>query len=103
MEHLGGPESPEKIVERQSRYEQLAESGKGRMLKIVDAATGESAGLVGFWEKTWRDEQIYEIGWSVLPAFQGRGIASLATAQAIAIARAEGKHRFLHAFPSVGN
>jgi RimJ/RimL family protein N-acetyltransferase len=39
----------------------------------------------------------------VLPAFQGRGIAGMATAQAIATARSEHKHRFLHAFPSVDN
>jgi RimJ/RimL family protein N-acetyltransferase len=102
-EHLGGPESAEKLVERQTRYERLAESGQGRMLKIVDVDSGASVGSVGYWEKTWRDEQIYEIGWMVLPAFQGRGIAGAATAQAIALARADGRRRFLHAFPSVEN
>jgi RimJ/RimL family protein N-acetyltransferase len=103
MEHLGGPESREKIAGRQVRYERLADSGTGRMFKIVVEATGEAAGSVGYWERTWRGEQVYEIGWSVLPAFQGRGIASAATAQAIAAARADGKRRFLHAFPSVEN
>jgi RimJ/RimL family protein N-acetyltransferase len=102
-EHLGGPESPEKIAERQARYERIADSGTGRMFKIVDAASGEAAGSVGYWERTLRGEQVYEIGWSVLPAFQGRGMAAAATAQAIAEARAEKKHRFLHAFPSVEN
>jgi RimJ/RimL family protein N-acetyltransferase len=99
MEHLGGPESPEKIAKRQAGYE---EPGSGQF-KIVDEATGEGAGWVGYWERTWRGEQVYEIGWSVLPAFQGRGIGGLATAQAIALARAERKHRFLHAYPSVDN
>jgi RimJ/RimL family protein N-acetyltransferase len=102
-EHLGGPESPEKLVERQDRYERLADSGTGRMLKIVDVATGASAGSVGYWEKNWRDEEVYEIGWMVLPEFQGRGIAGEATAQAIALAKAEEKHRFVHAFPEVEN
>ena len=101
--HLGGPESPEKIAERQTRYERLGASGKGRMFKIVDAATGEAAGSVGYWERTWRGEQVYETGWSVIPAFQGRGIAGMATAHAIEMARTERKHRFLHAFPSVDN
>lgn len=100
--HLGGPESPEKLVDRQHRYEQLADSGKGRMLKIVDEA-GAAAGSVGYWEKDWRGGQIWEIGWMVLPAFQGRGMAGQATEQAIAMARADGKHRLLHAFPSVEN
>jgi RimJ/RimL family protein N-acetyltransferase len=39
----------------------------------------------------------------VLPGFQGRGIASKATAQAIDLARSERKCRFPHAFPSVNN
>jgi GNAT superfamily N-acetyltransferase len=62
--YIGGPESPEKIAERQMRYERPD---------------------------------------SVLPGFQGRGIATMATAQAIAVARAEKRHRFLHAYPSVNN
>jgi RimJ/RimL family protein N-acetyltransferase len=73
------------------------------MFKIVDEATGEAVGSVGYWEKVWRGERIYEIGWSVLPAFQGRGIAGIATAQVIDRAKAEKKHRFLHAFPSPDN
>ncbi len=102
-EHLGGPESKEKIAERQARYERLASSGRGRMFKIVDAATGEAAGSVGYWERAWRGQQVYEIGWSVIPQFQGRGMAGTATAQAIAMASSERKHRYLHAFPSVDN
>jgi RimJ/RimL family protein N-acetyltransferase len=102
-EHLGGPESPGKLVDRQARYERLADSGRGRMFKIVLTATGEAVGGVGYWERTWRGEEVYEMGWGVLPAFQGRGIAGAATAQAIERARSDGKHRFLHAFPSVAN
>ena len=102
-EHLGGPESREKLLERQGRYERLEGSGKGRMLKIVDEATGEAAGSVGFWEREWRGAQVWETGWAVVPEFQGRGIAGEATAQAIELAREERKHRFVHAFPSVEN
>lgn len=101
--YLGGPESPEKLAERQARYERLPAFGKGQMFKIVDEETGEAVGSVGYWEKDWRGEQVYETGWSVLTEFQGRGIAGQATAQAIEKARSEGKHRFLHAFPSVDN
>jgi RimJ/RimL family protein N-acetyltransferase len=98
-EHVGGPESPEKLAERQTRYERP----DSRQFKLVLEATGEAVGWVGYWERTWRGGQVYEIGWSVLPDFQGRGIASMATAQAIAVARAENHHRFVHAFPSVDN
>jgi RimJ/RimL family protein N-acetyltransferase len=101
--HLGGPESSQKIIERQARYERMKDGDKGRVFKVVKEPDGETVGWVGYWDKTWRDETIYEVGWSVLPAHQGRGIASMATAQAIARARSDGKHRFLHAFPSVDN
>jgi RimJ/RimL family protein N-acetyltransferase/predicted nucleotidyltransferase len=101
-EHLGGPVSPEKLRERQARYEKATDS-RARMFKIVDEATGEPLGSVGYWEREWRDEQIYESGWSVLTEFQGRGIATAATAQAIELAREENKHRYLHAFPPPEN
>jgi RimJ/RimL family protein N-acetyltransferase len=98
-EHLGGPESARKIAERQTRYEQ-PDSG---MYKIVEVATGEGAGSVGFWDREWRGRQVYEVGWSVIPACQGRGLASAATAQAITLARDTGRRRFAHAFPAVDN
>lgn len=103
MVYLGGAENAEKIAERQVKFEGLADSGDGRMFKIVDEDTGEPVGSVGYWDKDWREQQVYETGWFVLPAFQGRGIAVEATNQVIAMARSEAKHRFLHAFPSVEN
>jgi RimJ/RimL family protein N-acetyltransferase len=102
-EHLGGPESPEKLVERQGRFERLAASGTGMMFKIIDVSTGESVGSVGYWDKTWRDQEVWETGWFVIPEFQGRGVAKAAMIQMIAVARADGKHRFIHAFPSIHN
>lgn len=101
--HLGGPESDDQLAKRHARFRQLPESGQGQMFKIVHEDTDEAVGSVGYWESTWRGEQIYETGWFVIPAFQGQGIASLATAQAIDRARSDGKHQFLHAFPSVDN
>ena len=102
-EYLGGPESPEKIAGRHRRYVDLPETGTGEMFKIVEAATGESVGSVGYWETDSPEGKAYETGWSVLGAFQGRGIATLATAQVIERTRAEHKHRYLYAFPSVDN
>jgi RimJ/RimL family protein N-acetyltransferase len=98
--HLGGPESPEKLAERQKRYE-LAGS---KQYRIVDDASGQGAGYVGYWEREAHGEQVYEIGWSVLPAFQGRGVASAATRLAVELARAERPgRRWLYAYPSVEN
>ena len=45
-EHLGGPESPDKLRERQARYERI--DGGDRMFKIVEAASGAGVGSVGF-------------------------------------------------------
>ena len=36
--HLGGPESPDKMRERQNRYERL--EGGDRMFKIIDVVSG---------------------------------------------------------------
>jgi RimJ/RimL family protein N-acetyltransferase len=99
-EHLGGPESAAKLAERQQRYEQLPSTGAGEIFKIVDAQSGEAVGSVGYWE---RGEDAYETGWSVLPEFQGRGIATIATAQVIDRLRADARRRYLHAYPSVEN
>jgi RimJ/RimL family protein N-acetyltransferase len=96
MEHLGGPESPEKIVERQARY--VATPGA---LKIV--VDGVGAGWIGFWEREWRGRRVYEMGWSVLPGFQGRGVAATATRLALEAARASDGPRVVHAFPTPDN
>lgn len=101
--YLGGPESAEKLAERHVRYQELAGTGTGRMYKVVDDATNEAVGSIGYWEKEWRDDTVYETGWFVLPASQGRGIATAATALVIGEVASERRHRFLHAFPSVGN
>jgi len=97
-EHLGGPESPEKIADRQARYE--ATPG---MFTIIDGDTGEKVGSVGFWDKEWRGGTVYEVGWSVIPAFQGRGLASAATALLLEKVREAAEHRYVHAFPSAEN
>lgn len=102
-EHLGGPETEEQILARHKRYVEVGGPGTGQMFSIVLFPELEAAGSVGYWERVWQEETVYETGWSVLPELQGRGIASLAIEAIIARARAEQKHRYLHAFPSVDN
>ena len=101
MAHLGGPESPEQIVRRHQRYLQLPETD--HMFKIVSNSTSDPLGSIGYWEKTWRDRSVYETGWSILPAYQGRGIATKAGQAVIEHARRKHRHQFMHAFPSVSN
>ena len=96
MEHLGGPEAPDKLVERLGRY-----VGIPTAFKIT--VDGVGAGWVGYWEHEWEGEQIYETGWSVIPGFQGRGVASRATLLALERARASDGPRVVHAFPVPDN
>lgn len=97
-EHLGGPESEEKLGGRHRRY---VEPASGQMYRVTLADGGETVGSVGFWEREWRDGMVWETGWGVLPEFQGRGLAVLAARAVVEAARAEKRHRYLHAFPSV--
>lgn len=103
MVHLGGPESSEQILRRHQRYLHLPEDGTDHMFRIVRGREGEGVGNVGYWRKTWREQAVYEIGWLVLPAYQGQGIATKAAAAAIEHARQKPKFRYMHAFPSVEN
>jgi RimJ/RimL family protein N-acetyltransferase len=102
-EHLGGPESAEQLAKRHQRYLALADSSMGHMLVIEIPTASAPVGSVGYWEKAWSEELVWEIGWAVIPAYQGQGIATRATAAAIDQAREEERHRFMHAFPSVSN
>lgn len=101
MRDLGGPETPEQIRQRHQRYLKLPETD--HMFKIMATDESKAVGSIGYWEKTWRDQQVYEMGWQVLPEFQGRGIATQAGELVIAQARAERRYQFVHAFPSVHN
>ena len=102
-EHLGGPESAEKIAERHEKYVHLPETGTGAMFTVVESATGEKVGSVGYWDRDETEGLVYETGWSVLTEFQGRGIATTATAQLIDLLRAARERRYLYAYPSIDN
>jgi RimJ/RimL family protein N-acetyltransferase len=101
--HVGGPETDEQLLVRHHRYLDFAPSGQGRMFTIRLHSEREAVGTVGYAAHAWRQETVYEMGWNVLPPFQGCGIASEAAALAVTRARTEHRHRYLHAFPSVDN
>jgi RimJ/RimL family protein N-acetyltransferase len=111
-EHLGGPETEEQVLVRHERYVAAARSGIVRdsdreyrafIFKAVLEPEGVGAGNVNFWDREWNGEQVYEMGWAVVPEFQGRGIASAMVAQAVELARATNRRAAVHAFPSVDN
>ncbi|MFG2481853.1 GNAT family N-acetyltransferase [Streptomyces virginiae] len=118
---LGGPEPAAKLVDRQRRYEAMSarEPAAGRMFRVVwtpadqgpggddrrgdDGGHGhghaESVGSVGFWEREWQGEPVYEAGWGILPEFQGHGLAVAALTELLAYVRAHGSRDSVHAFP----
>jgi RimJ/RimL family protein N-acetyltransferase len=98
--HLGGPETDEAIRDRHLRYLETS-NGRGAMYMVRLLPQRAPIGIVGYWDRTWREADVYETGWSVLTQYQGRGLAVAATRLAMDQARAEGFHRFVHAFPSV--
>ncbi|WP_433341333.1 GNAT family N-acetyltransferase [Streptomyces sp. CA-253872] len=97
--HLGGPESEAQLLARHRRY--LDPEANGTMFRIVLPPGGETVGSTGFWEHEWGGEAAYETGYAILPEFQGRGLAVAATRAVVDAARADGRHRYLYAFPSV--
>jgi RimJ/RimL family protein N-acetyltransferase len=103
MVYLGGPETPEEIRNRHERYCKIEHTGKGRMFVIVVGAEKVAAGSVGYWEFELDGRLVWETGWSVLTEFQGQGIATKGIAAVVERARAERKHRFIHAFPANEN
>lgn len=97
-EHLGSPESPEKLDARQARYEADPRQHRIRVEGIVGGV-----GFAGYWDKDWRGESVWEVGWGVRPEHQGRGLATAAMRLLLDVMRREGSRRFVHAFPSVDN
>jgi RimJ/RimL family protein N-acetyltransferase len=97
--YLGGPETEEQLTQRHQRYLNMGDTGK--MYQIV--VDGETIGSVGYWEHNWNQQTIYEIGWSIIPLYQGKGMATSAVSKALMNAKEEKKHAFIHAFPSIEN
>jgi len=101
--YLGGPETPERLAVRHQRYLETNADGTGRILKIVRAGDGVVVGSVLYWQSEAAGVPAFELGWGVLPEFQGRGYATRATLAAIELMRADGRYPTVHAFPGVDN
>lgn len=101
--YLGGVEPPAAIRSRHERMIALVRDGTGAMFLIRIDGEPEPVGSVGYWDKEWRDEVVYEMGWKVLADFQGRGLAAGATLAAARTAAGTGRRQWAHAFPGVDN
>lgn len=70
---------------------------------VIVTGEGTAAGTVSLWDHEWEGETIDEIGWMVLPEYQGRGLASTGVAEALRRADEAARWRVLHAFPATTN
>lgn len=104
MEHLGGPLPKEGLAERLQRDVATTAEGETWVLVIVPKDDpGAVAGTVTIWTHERLGDPINEIGWMVLPGYQGRGIGKAAVHAALERARAETRWDVVHAFPPAAN
>jgi RimJ/RimL family protein N-acetyltransferase len=106
MAELGGPLPREGIEEKVARDVQAATAG-GAWIKMIvsgEAAPEAVAGSVVLWSHDEdAGEPITEIGWMVLPEFQGRGLGKQAVRMLLGLARDDGRWGLVHAFPATTN
>ncbi|MGO4535652.1 GNAT family N-acetyltransferase [Leifsonia sp. 2MCAF36] len=100
---LGGPETQEKLEERNERYVRGWETGAAAMFTIRLEGERDPVGSVGYWPTMWHDLDVYETGWAVTEPFQGRGIASRAVVAVLKHAAEHGDRALMLAFPRVDN
>ncbi len=100
---LGGPETGEQLLKRQANFLRLWEEGEARMFTINVASEEIPVGSVGYWKATWAGAEVYEAGWSVATAYQGRGFASNALIACLRYAATYGDREHVVAFPRIDN
>ena len=105
MAELGGPLPREGIEAKVRRDAEAAAADHSWILMIVpdDARPDVVAGSVVLWMSGTDSAPTAEIGWMVLPEFQGRGLAKAAVAALLRRARDDGRWGVVHAYPGVTN
>jgi len=102
---LGGPEPRDTIEAKVARDVQAAAADTAWIKMIMTDATSAEvvAGSVALWSRDDDGEPLSEIGWMVLPEFQGRGVGKLAVATLLELARDQDRWGLVHAFPATTN
>ncbi|MEV4441135.1 GNAT family N-acetyltransferase [Streptomyces sp. NPDC049577] len=105
MAGLGGPLPREGMADKVRRDAEQAAADLAWIKMIVPdpAVPGVVAGTVTLWSHEIDDGSISEIGWMVLPEFQGRGLAKRAVRVLLAQAREQDRWGLVHAFPATDN
>ncbi|MEU9042416.1 MULTISPECIES: GNAT family N-acetyltransferase [unclassified Kitasatospora] len=105
MAELGGPLPRERVEERLRKdvVEAAADRYWARMIVPDGTEDGEVAGTVNLWSGEEDGRTVSEIGWMVLPEYQGRGLAKAAVRRVLDAAAEDGRWGEVHANPGTGN
>jgi RimJ/RimL family protein N-acetyltransferase len=103
MRDLGGPTPEEKIQQIHTRRLNSVIARTVMYFTIVPDPDGGPVGTIGIWESDWEGSKIKEMGWMILPTFQGRGLATAAGRMILDRARTEQNFSEVNAFPAVHN
>lgn len=105
MTHLGGPRPVEEMAGKLARDVARAAADTEWILMICPNADDSSivAGTIGLFRHEVNGIQLAEIGWMVLPEYQGKGLAKRAVGEVLRRAWADGRWGSIHAFPDVDN
>jgi RimJ/RimL family protein N-acetyltransferase len=105
MAELGGPAPRDGMAAKVARDVQQAAADAAliKMIILDEGAPGVVAGSVTLWSHEDSGTEISEIGWMVLPEFQGRGIAKAAVRILLSLAREQDRWGLVHAFPATTN
>jgi RimJ/RimL family protein N-acetyltransferase len=105
MAELGGPLPRDGIDDKVRRDVRDAAAGRAWIQMIL--AEGDAvAGTVTLWShdpSAPNDRPLSEIGWMVLPEYQGRGIGKAAVRALLQRAHDERRWGIVHAFPGITN
>ena len=101
MSELGGPLDPAILPDKLRSIVDEVEDGTVWFFVIV--VDGRGVGTVCVWDAGEDGEIAPEIGWMVLPEYQGRGLASAAVADVVRRAREERRWGTIYAHPGVTN
>ena len=102
MSELGGPQLPEDVLLKVSGDVAAARSGESWIL-MIELDGGQVAGTVVVWAHEVNGTHLSEIGWMVLPEYQGQGLASAAVRETLARAGVERRWGTVHAFTAFTN
>ncbi|WP_053690219.1 GNAT family N-acetyltransferase [Streptomyces sp. WM6372] len=105
MADLGGPQPPEQMAAKVRRDAEQAAADLAWFKMIVPdpAAPEVVAGTVNLWSHDCDQGPVSEIGWMVLPEFQGQGLGKRAVRALLELARDEDRWGIVHAYPATSN